>query len=203
MTCWNCHQEVNVRRCTGCLEAAYCSTNCQRQHWSKHKGNCIPQNLSLHSLFEACRMDVFPTPPVRCDYGFDNMQLYHGDLVSPEGLSAETILLGLYQVIWKDIGNDEFDGGALYPVLNSIGATKKMILEAYENNALDDFIHKYINSVITRIGADGTPGYCKIWLQNKLVIGPTRLLLSDEVGLTRQQEVNMRNEIFQRYYGQV
>ena len=78
-----------------------------------------------------------------------------------------------------------------------------MILEAYENNALDDFIHKYINSVITRIGADGTPGYCKIWLQNKLVIGPTRLLLSDEVGLTRQQEVNMRNEIFQRYYGQV
>lgn len=98
MTCWNCHQEVNVRRCTRCLEAAYCSTNCQRQHWSKHKGNCIPQNLSLHSLFEACRMDVFPTPPVRCDYGFDNMQLYHGDLVSPEGLSAETILLGLYQV---------------------------------------------------------------------------------------------------------
>ena len=132
-------------------------------------------------------MDVFPIPSVRCDYGFDNMQLFHGDVMTPEGLSAETILLGLYQVIWKDIGNDEYDGGALYPVLNSIGASKRMILEAYESNALDEFLHKYINSVLARVGDRGTPHYCIAWLQNKLVIGPTRLLLSDEVVLTGAQ----------------
>lgn len=121
--------------------------------------------------------------------------------MSPEGLSAETILLGLYQVIWKDIGNDEYDGGADYPVLNSIGASKRMILEAYERNALDEFLHKYINSVLARFGSSGTPGYCIAWLQNKLIIGPTRLLVSDDVSLKGAQIRSMRNEIYQRYYG--
>lgn len=121
--------------------------------------------------------------------------------MSPEGLSAETILLGLYQVIWKDIGNDEYDGGADYPVLNSIGASKRMILEAYERNALDEFLHKYINSVLARFGSSGTPAYCIAWLQNKLVIGPTRLLVSDDVSLKGAQIRSMRNEIYQRYYG--
>lgn len=146
-------------------------------------------------------MDVFPIPSVRCDYGFDNIEFYHGDVVSPEGLSAETILLGLYQVIWKDIGNDEYDGGAHYPVLNSIGASKRMILEAYERNALDEFLHRYINSVIARFGDSRTPPYCIAWLQNKLVIGPTRLLPSEEVSLSGAQIARMRNEIFQKYYG--
>ncbi len=201
MSCYNCH-ENGSRRCTACLHVTYCSKACQAKHWSKHKPNCIPSQSSLHDLFDACRMDVFPIPSVRCDYGFDNMQLFHGDLISPEGMSAETILLGLYQVIWKDIGNDEYDGGAYYPVLNTIGASKRMILEAYERNALDEFLHRYINSILARFPSC-TPGYCKIWLQNKLVIGPTRLLLSDEVGLTHAQVVRMRNEIYQKYYGSV
>lgn len=200
MSCYNCHQN-GARRCTRCLHVTYCSRECQTQHWSRHRENCIPSQFSLSALFDACRMDVFPIPAVRCDYGFDNMQLFHGDVMTPKGLSAETILLGLYQVIWKDIGNDEYDGGAHYPVLNSIGASKRMILEAYERNALDEFLHKYINSVLARVGERGTPHYCIAWLQNKLVIGPTRLLLSDEVGLTGAQIKRMRNEIHQRYYG--
>ena len=200
MSCYNCHQN-GARRCTRCLHVTYCSRECQTQHWSRHRENCIPSQFSLSALFDACRMDVFPIPCVKCDYGFDNMQLFHGDVMTPEGLSAETILLGLYQVIWKDIGNDEYDGGAHYPVLNSIGASKRMILKAYERNALDEFLHKYINSVLARVGERGTSHYCIAWLQNKLVIGPTRLLLSDEVGLTGAQIKRMRNEIHQRYYG--
>lgn len=30
--------------------------------------------------------------------------------MTPEGLSVETILMGLYQVVWDDIGSDEYDG---------------------------------------------------------------------------------------------
>jgi len=30
--------------------------------------------------------------------------------MTPEGLSVETILMGLYQVLWKVIGSDEYDG---------------------------------------------------------------------------------------------
>lgn len=47
---------------------------------------------------------------VRCDYGFNKMRLFHGDMMTPEGLSVETILMGLYQVVWDDIGSDEYDG---------------------------------------------------------------------------------------------
>lgn len=70
-----------------------------------------------------------------------------------------------------------------------------MILEAYERNALDEFLHKYINSVLARVGDRSTPRYCIAWLQNKLVIGPTRLLLSEEVNLMGTQIKRMRNEI--------
>lgn len=98
--------------------------------------------------------------------------------------------------------NDEYDGGAHYPVLNSIGASKEM--EAHERNALDEFLHKYINSVLARVGDRVTPRYCIVWLQNKLVIagiGLTRLLLSKEVSLTGAQIKRMVNEIHQRFYG--
>lgn len=98
MSCYNCHQN-GARRCKGCLHVTYCSRECQTQHWSKHRPNCISTQFSLNALFDACRMGVFPVPSTRCDYGFDNMQLFHGDVMTPEGLLAETILMGLYQVI--------------------------------------------------------------------------------------------------------
>lgn len=190
MTCFNCHQHQNVtlRRCTGCLHVSYCS---------KHRPNCIPPHSSLHELFKACQMDVFPVGVAARDYGLQNMRLFHGNFVSPDGYSAETILLGLYQVIWKDIGNDEFDGGAPYPVLNSIGTSKRMIAEAFENNALDDFLHRYINNIFDRFGSRIAP-YGTMWLQNRLIIGPTRP--TQTVVLTRQV-VDMRNEISRKYYG--
>lgn len=118
----------------------------------------------------------------------------------PGGLTAEHILLGLYQFITKDIDNDERPSFTV-PVFNSIGASKKMMLEAFEKNALDEFLHRYIRSVIDKCGDHLPPtNYGLRWIRNRLVIGPTRLWLSDSVQLTKEQVVQMRNDIYRKYY---
>jgi len=37
--CANCHVPAN-QRCTGCHETFYCSRECQKLHWKKHKNQC-------------------------------------------------------------------------------------------------------------------------------------------------------------------
>ena len=49
----------------------------QRRHWKKHKPNCIPPDSSLHELFDACAVDLWPSAPAALDYGFVNVELYH------------------------------------------------------------------------------------------------------------------------------
>ena len=40
VTCLRCHlSSPNLQHCAGCF-AHYCSTDCQRAHWSAHKGAC-------------------------------------------------------------------------------------------------------------------------------------------------------------------
>ena len=206
--CYSCGERRETKRCAACHHAHYCSKTCQKRHWKKHKPNCIPPESSLHELFDACAKDLFPSAPAAYDYGFDNVKLYHGDSVLPghsDGLSPKHVLLGLYQIITKDIGNDELPNVGEFlsdtPVYNSIGASKKMMLEAFEKNSLDDFLHRYIRSVIEELG-DQLPRDCYVflWRWHRLVIGPTRLLLSETVGLTQGQVVQMRNDIYQRYY---
>ena len=80
-------------------------------------------------------------------------------------------------------------------VFSSIGASKKMIVEAMENNKLDDFIHLYIKNVFSRHGPN-SPQYCFGWIWNRMVIGPTRT-----GGLTRQQTQEMRRTIYHKHYG--
>ena len=46
--------------------------------------NCILPNSSLHGLFDACELYVMPVPSERCDYGIDNLHMYHRN----EGLNA-------------------------------------------------------------------------------------------------------------------
>ena len=75
-------------------------------------------------------------------------------------------------------------------VFSSIGASKKMIVEAMENNKLDDFIHLYIKNVFSRHGPN-SPQYCFGWIWNRMVIGPTRT-----GGLTRKQTQEMRRTIY-------
>ncbi|KAL9959780.1 hypothetical protein ACROYT_G033135, partial [Oculina patagonica] len=208
-TCYNCGKKGDLKRCAGCQHAYYCSKACQKQHWRRHKPNCIPPESSLHELFQACFTDLFPSPSTARDYGFDNVKLYHGDgvikswncprgdLVLPDGSTAKNVLLGVYQFIAQDIANTERPEGWL-PVKNSIGASMKMMHEAFEKNALDEFLHRYINS----LGNHLTPeSYCYGWIKLKLVIGPTRLSLSDSVQLTKEQVEQMRSDIYRRYYG--
>ena len=191
--CFACHKGGETQRCAGCRNAFYCSKSCQRKHWKKHKPNCILPMSSLHDLFDACRMDVMPIPAVRCDYGFSNVCVYHGNVPS-----VESILLGVYEAIVRDIYNLELaETTAL--ILSSFRPSKRMILDAYERNALDEFIQRFVRDVVDRHG-DRSPGYCIQWLQNKLIVGPTKLLLSDEVGITPQQEANIRNDIYNKYY---
>ncbi|XP_020616806.1 uncharacterized protein LOC110054792 [Orbicella faveolata] len=206
--CYSCGERRETKRCSACQHAHYCSKTCQKRHWKKHKPNCIPPESSLHELFDACAMDLWPSAPAAHDYGFDNVKLYHGDSVFPRdsrGLTPEHVLLGLYQIITRDIKNDELPNVGEFlsdiPVYNSIGASKKMMLESFEKNSLDDFLHRYISSVIERVG-DQLPPDCYIfqWTRHRLVIGPTRLLLSESVGLTQGQVVQMRNDIYRRYY---
>jgi len=190
-------REGNMMQCSRCKRAYYCSKACQKGHWERHKPNCLPPESSVHALFSACFNDLLPVPAnVARDYGFDNMRIYHGDVLWGESstpLSAEQILLGLYQRIKKDV--DSFEMHETRFTYNSIGASKKMIVEAYKRNALDEFIHRYISNVFSLYGHQ-SPQYCLGWVWNRLVIGPTRTQ-----GLTKEQVQKMRNEIYHKYYG--
>ena len=33
---------VNLRRCNGCFQVAYCSKDHQRRHWPQHRRECRP-----------------------------------------------------------------------------------------------------------------------------------------------------------------
>ena len=207
--CYSCGERRETKRCAACQHAHYCSKTCQKRHWKKHKPNCIPPDSSLHELFDACAMDLWPSAPAALDYGFVNVELYHGDSVLPgdsDGLTPGHVLLGLYQIITRDIKQDELPNVGEFlsdvPVYNSIGASKKMMLEAYEKNSLDEFLHRYIGNVTERL-RDHLPPNCYVfrWTRHRLVIGPTRLLLSETVGLTQEQVVQLRNDICERYYG--
>ena len=96
--CYFCGERRETKRCAACHHAHYCSKTCQKRHWKKHKPNCIQPDSSLHELFDACAMDLFPSARAAHDYGFDNVKLYHGDSVLPgdsRGLTPEHVLLGL------------------------------------------------------------------------------------------------------------
>ena len=41
--CESCKRpQMQMRKCSGCLWARYCSKNCQKQHWPCHKPVCGP-----------------------------------------------------------------------------------------------------------------------------------------------------------------
>ena len=196
-SCYACDKEGNMmKRCSRCQHAFYCSKPCQKRHWNRHKPNCIPPDSSLHEINSACWKDLFPGPLAARDYGFDNLRSYHGDVLLANGLTAEHILLGLYQIIMRDIGNIHRPG-PFCQVLSSINVSLKMLLDAYENNKLDDFIQRFIKSVHDNCGDSLNEGnYCSLWLQHKLVIGPTNM-----GSITQQQMQQLRSNTYLKYYG--
>ena len=198
-SCFNCDKEMETtKQCSNCKDAVYCSKDCQKKHWSKHKPNCIRSDHSIHGLFRLCFEDLLPVSgsTIARDYGFDNVRENHGDVlwgISSTPAMAENILLALYKCIKSDVCCLEM--GESHLVFSSIGASRKMIAEALENNKLDDLIHLFIKNVFSRHGP-GSPQYCFGWIWNRLVIGPTRT-----EGLTQQQIQEMRQQIYHKYYG--
>ena len=46
MVCSECSSVGSLKRCGGCYEAAYCSTDHQRRHWKKeHRMKCCPYKI--------------------------------------------------------------------------------------------------------------------------------------------------------------
>ena len=173
-SCYNCDKEMETtKQCANCQHAAYCSKDCQKKHWSKHKPNCIRSDHSIHGLFRLCFEDLLPVSgsTIARDYGFDNVRENHGDVlwgISSTPAMAENILLALYKCIKSDVCCLEM--GESHLVFSSIGASRKMIVEALENNKLDDLIHLFIKNVFSRHGP-GSPHYCFGWIWNRMVIG--------------------------------
>ena len=198
-SCYNCDKEMETtKQCANCQHAVYCSKDCQKKHWSKHKPNCIRSDHSIRGLFRLCFEDLLPVSgsTVARDYGFDNVRENHEDVLwgtSSTPAMAENILLALYKCIKRDVCCLEM--GESHLVFSSIGASRKMIVEALENNKLDDLIHLFIKNVFSRHGP-GSPQYCVGWIWNRMVIGPTRT-----EGLTRQQIQEMRRKIYHKHYG--
>ena len=55
--CFFCNKEGSLKKCTRCFTAAYCNSECQTQHWKKHKSSC-PLLLERASVL----VKVLPTP---------------------------------------------------------------------------------------------------------------------------------------------
>ena len=196
-----CDKKGAMKRCAACKHAFYCSKTCQKQDWKKHKPNCIDARSSLHNLFEACGEDEWPALPAMVDYGFLNMQKYYGnEPLGQSNLTPDQLLLGLFHMITRDI--KLLDYGETQYTLSSIDLSKKMLLAAYEGNNLDAFIHRYISNVLESEGKDRKNywEYGHDWLENKLIIGPTRPLTSLTGVLTEEEVLRMRSEIYRKYY---
>ena len=59
--CVACDAVCAVQRCSGCKMVHYCSTKCQKAHWSEHKAECKAFRAEADSsasatLSEAARM---------------------------------------------------------------------------------------------------------------------------------------------------
>ena len=52
-----CNKKGSLKKCTRCFTAAYCNSECQTQHWKKHKSSC-PLLLERASVL----VKVLPTP---------------------------------------------------------------------------------------------------------------------------------------------
>ena len=100
-TCTFCgEQSPDAKRCAGCKKVWYCSTRCQKDHWTWHIFDCKTTQpiSSVHYLVRAIYEDVVPVDAqARIDYGFDKAERMIGG-------DAGNKLVGLYTGLIKYFG---------------------------------------------------------------------------------------------------
>lgn len=73
--CRTCKKE-NARKCQGCLRTHYCSTDCQKQDWQKHKLICFKLPLTYKNAHEK---DVFWVCDLDEEEKITSVFIGHGD----------------------------------------------------------------------------------------------------------------------------
>jgi hypothetical protein len=86
--CESCHEQPGNRKCSGCSQAWYCSKQCQKDNWYRHKFDCNGKEPSTADyLVMACVKNLIPThQQTLIDYGFQ--RAFTGE--------NQSKLLGLY-----------------------------------------------------------------------------------------------------------
>lgn len=72
--CTACCESSDLKRCSGCHKAWYCSVACQKSHWVEHIFACKPRRsiTTADHLALAVRNNLFPQDTQTCeDYGFE------------------------------------------------------------------------------------------------------------------------------------
>ena len=71
MCCVMCGSTEDVKRCSRCKSAKYCSQGCQKEHWSEHAGLC----KTIHELEEIEKNKLYHNKSVRQDRANHQMKL--------------------------------------------------------------------------------------------------------------------------------
>lgn len=95
--CDNEVSKTDLKRCTGCKKAWYCSQVCQKEQWRRHIFDCNPKRpiATVYYLSRACFEDLIPVHvQTRRDFGFEKAK----ELV---GGRAQSMLLGLWIGVFR------------------------------------------------------------------------------------------------------
>ena len=127
-TCANCGLEGAKFRCQACKQARYCSQQCQKQHWKKHKAECTFSYIKPQRKWPTS--DKLPPPFLINKFGMnldgtmDTMPLeerpFHS--ISPKIFNANKFIQFLFECN-KNILHDF--GKIIYRILTGYSYSQK------------------------------------------------------------------------------
>lgn len=142
-----CGETSDLKRCSGCHKAWYCSVSCQKSLWVSHIFACKPRRpiTTAHHLALAVVHDEFPQDTQTCkDYGFDRA-------FTPQDRSK---LLGLYI-------------GLMSPSI--IGIPPRTVNDWRVRGVLVE----EIKAAFYKLPANNRGGYFPWFLQNQHILNPS------------------------------
>ena len=67
MSCYTCNSNENFKKCSTCKVIKYCSTNCQKNDWHRHKLECFNNDICPICLTQLSRTNFCQT---KCGHRF-------------------------------------------------------------------------------------------------------------------------------------